>query len=266
MDGANGLGSMGMRALRSRLPAAELAYAKFNADRTATEQDSPATLGTTDSFVFIRDPNRPTNAYYNRAWCSTERACTKLELSMLPSSTIAVELVPDALSDSSSFVLTQLGFHPSYSLCYLGHSLQQIDETSPMVDRFDASRVDAFLDLLEIEGAAFPPERRNEKRGFYCTDTFQCFGVRDESGRFVGWSTVHIAGDIAFFGNTFVIPKFRRLGYQRLLLTARLRHARECGALLAFTDVEPQSQSQANCERVGFRMVSTNTIWVRQHS
>jgi GNAT superfamily N-acetyltransferase len=247
---------------RARLAASELSYAKFNADRTTTG-DPLATLGSTDTLSFISDASRPTNSYYNRAWCSTANACCESELAALPSTTVAVELVPHALNDSSAIALTEFGLRPSYSLTYLSHSLEQLDTPSAMVDRFDSSQVDTFLDLLELEGAQFPTAIRSEKRRFYCTDTFNCFGVRSEEGSFVAWSTAHIAGDTAFFGNTFVVPEYRGRGYQRQLLSARLLHAKERGVAIVFTDVEPNSQSQTNCERAGFRTVSTNTIWVR---
>lgn len=49
-----------MQSVRALLPAAELAYAKFNADRTAKARDPLATLESTDTLAFIRARNEIT--------------------------------------------------------------------------------------------------------------------------------------------------------------------------------------------------------------
>jgi N-acetylglutamate synthase-like GNAT family acetyltransferase len=249
--------------LLARLPAAELAYALFNARRTTTGDESLVSTGSVDGFAFIADRSRPRSAYYNRAACLSPDALTGAGLARLPEGVVAIELQPRMLTELAAAQLHTAGFHPAYSLCYLAAGDAMPPAPAQEVDVLRHAHVDEFLDALELEGVAFPPQRRAEKRRFYCTDTFSSFVIRGADGKPCAWSTMHVDEGVAFLGNTFTLPAHRRRGHHQALLAARLRHARERGIESVYTDVEHASQSHFNCERAGFRTVTVNTIWTR---
>jgi len=72
---------------------------------------------------------------------------------------------------------------------------------------------------------------------------------------------MHVEDKVAFFGNSFTLPQFRRSGTHSALLAARLNDAADLGLEVAYTDVEFRSQSHYNCERAGFRTLTVNTVW-----
>lgn len=113
-------------------------------------------------------------------------------------------------------------------------------------------------------GTPFPPARRAAKQRYYCSDAFQFFIATEPTGAVLGWSTLFLDGGTAFLGNAFTRPQARGRGVHAALLAARLNAAAQAGGERVFTDVEHGSQSQANCERLGLRTVTLNTLWLRQ--
>lgn len=66
--------------------------------------------------------------------------------------------------------------------------------------------------------------------------------------------TLAISGDVAVLSGTSVLPGFRGRGLQRALISARLKLAVERGCALATSATLPGAASQANLERMGFRV------------
>lgn len=66
--------------------------------------------------------------------------------------------------------------------------------------------------------------------------------------------TVAISGEVAVLSGTSVLPRFRGQGLQRALIAARLALGRERGCVLATSATLPGTASQANLERLGFRV------------
>lgn len=131
------------------------------------------------------------------------------------------------------------------------------------VERLGENEVDRFIDLLQQQGVDFPPEKRARKRPLYCTDRFRCYVAHDDTGTACGWTTMHVEGGAAFFGNSFTLPQFRRRGMHGAVLAARLNDAADLGLAAAYTDVEFGSQSHHNCERAGMHILTINTVWSR---
>jgi len=83
----------------------------------------------------------------------------------------------------------------------------------------------------------------------------------------------HTAGGAAAFVSSLratvlagagVLPRFRGLGVQRALIAARLRYAKEMGADVAASSTLPNSLSQKNLERFGFRILYPKAVLVRE--
>jgi GNAT superfamily N-acetyltransferase len=68
---------------------------------------------------------------------------------------------------------------------------------------------------------------------------------------------------IAQLAGAATLPAFRRRGVQRALLAARLAMAARAGCDLAVVTTQPGSQSQANAERQGFRLLYARAVLVK---
>jgi hypothetical protein len=257
---------MNLEEMARRLPHAEMNVAFFNAHRTCGSTfEGEIERGVTQSFEFLLDPTRPASSYYNRAVARTPEAFAPEALLELPGRIVGIELTPAQLSPAVSAHLIERGFRPAYQLCYLAVAPTRTGERAMGRDvrRLDPSQVDFLFDLLQSEGVEFPPEKRARKRSYYCTDRFRCYVACDAAGVAGGWTTMHVEDNVAFFGNSFTLPQFRRSGVHGALLAARLNDAAALELAVAYTDVEHGSQSHYNCERAGFRTLTINTIWSR---
>ncbi len=255
---------MAQHLLLNRLAAAELAFAQFNAHRTSTSIDADIRSLQTQGLQGLIDGSRPGVAYYNRAMATEVGHLTADALDELPAAVLALELRPSEVQPDTVKQMLALGFRPSGSLCYLA----AVPSTTPLpvklqVMRLGETQTDLFFDLLESSGAAFPPERRQAKRHFYCTAQFQAFVATDPQGTPMGWGTMFLHAGVAFLGNSYTRPECRGRGAHSALLAARLNAASDAGVSHIFTDVEHATQSHANCERAGLRTITVNTIWER---
>ena len=248
---------------------AEQDYAVFNAHRTCSGQSDADAIGRTvhRSFSCILDPSRPENAYYNRAVLlpSTE-AVTRPQFSDLPSSVRGVEILIAQQTEATSKALIDAGFFPGPSLCYLATEPEKARPLNHCVKRFDSDQTGEFFDLLELGGAEFPEAKRQMKKDFYCSEQFRCHVSYTETGDPTGWATSFLCGDdeSAFLANAFTLPEFRRQGFHAALIQARLNELITLGRKRAYTDVVAGSQSHSNTERLGFRIVTNNHIWIRK--
>jgi Acetyltransferase (GNAT) family len=256
---------MNRKEVYDRLLPAEIAYAHFNALRTTEHGHLPdIRRDTTEAFEYLLDPGRPTSLYYNRAIGRAAASLSGAALRSLPSGIVGLELTPTQLTAEVAAQLLELGFTPAYQLCYLGASPKSGISVEREVVRLDSSQADFFLDLLQLEGVDFPPDKRARKRSYYCTEQFQTYVVKAADGTVCGWSTMFVNGKVAYFGNSFTLPQFRQSGAHSALVAARLRAAAELGLEVAYTDVGHGSHSHYNCERRGFRMLTVNTIWAKR--
>ncbi len=83
----------------------------------------------------------------------------------------------------------------------------------------------------------------------------------------VGAGGVEIASpqgtdSIACLIATSVLPEFRRRGVQQALITARLAHAREQGAIWATIQSKPRISTERNARRLGFETAYTKCVLV----
>lgn len=89
-----------------------------------------------------------------------------------------------------------------------------------------------------------------------------CFLAEDE-GRPIGAAGLNLNGDIALMAGASTIPSARRRGAQNALFHARLAYAAAHGHPLAMVVTQPDSASQRNAERQGFRPMYGRTKWER---
>jgi Fe2+ transport system protein FeoA len=248
-----------------RLIPAEIAFAHFNALRTAAgEGHSGIRRGVHETLEYLVDPTRESSTYYNRAVGRSADSLSDSALRGLPATIVGLEITPGQLTHELAGRLLELGFQPAYQLCYLGLVPVPGTPVEREVIRLGPPEVDDFFDLLQLGGTEFPAEKRARKRGYYCTEQFRAYVSKTADGVVSGWSTMFVNGSVAFFGNSFTLPRFRKTGAHGALLAARLNDAAKTGIEVAFTDVEHGSQSHYNCERAGFRTLTINTIWEKR--
>ncbi len=81
-----------------------------------------------------------------------------------------------------------------------------------------------------------------------------------------GAGGLRMAGDIAQLCGASTLPRFRRLGVQSSLLSARLAAATAAGCRIAVVTVQPGSTSQRNVQRHGFQLLYVRSILVKSLS
>ena len=82
-------------------------------------------------------------------------------------------------------------------------------------------------------------------------------------GELVGGGTLGLIGKVAVLSGTGVRANHRQHGAQRALIHARLEAARVAGMRSAVSSTAPDSGSQRNLERAGFRVVYPKRVYVR---
>jgi GNAT superfamily N-acetyltransferase len=95
------------------------------------------------------------------------------------------------------------------------------------------------------------------------TEGAACFVARVQ-GEPAGGAAVFVSPSrAAVLTGAAVLPRFRGLGVQRALIAARLAYAKELGADVAASSTLPNSVSQKNLERLGFRILYPKVVLAR---
>jgi GNAT superfamily N-acetyltransferase len=92
-----------------------------------------------------------------------------------------------------------------------------------------------------------------------------CF-LAESDGVPIAAGAINMATPVALLAGASTIPSARGRGAQRALLGARLAHAAAHGVDLAMIVTQPESGSQRNAERSGFRAVYSRCKWERAHA
>lgn len=82
-------------------------------------------------------------------------------------------------------------------------------------------------------------------------------------GEVAGGASMRLVDGIAQLSGAATLPAHRRRGVQTSLLAARLAAAREAGCDLAIVTTQPGSKSQENVQRMGFHLLYTRAVLVR---
>jgi len=82
-----------------------------------------------------------------------------------------------------------------------------------------------------------------------------------DEGRVLGCASLSLRDGVATLGGMSTLPAERGHSVQGTLISHRLRLAVEAGCTIALTEVRPDSQSQRNLMRYGFKLSHTKTTW-----
>lgn len=89
-----------------------------------------------------------------------------------------------------------------------------------------------------------------------------CF-LAERGGEPVAAAALYLTPQVAVLAGASTVPSARGAGAQAALLQARLRHAQRAGISVAMVVTQPDSASQRNAERAGFRTAYGRTKWER---
>jgi len=102
--------------------------------------------------------------------------------------------------------------------------------------------------------------------------TYELFGavpgvvrlLAHRDGQIAGGASLYLHDGIALMCGAATLPAHRRRGVQAALLHARIAYARTAGCDLAVVTTQPGSKSQENVQRVGFELIYSRAILVRE--
>lgn len=88
--------------------------------------------------------------------------------------------------------------------------------------------------------------------------------MAQRDGEPAGGGSLYVKDGIAVCAGAATLPHHRQKGVQAALLVRRLQAARELGCDLAVVTTTPGSKSQVNVQRLGFQLLYTRAILVRE--
>ena len=247
------------------LECVDLEYSRFTASRDLVESDSPQfrverIAGATLVIIPPRAKSSPPCRLIGLSPESLpqldEMLAVFAEIKTIPQIEVSAE---DMAADVAE-ALTLRGFGIDYAINYMVARPSLVSTSNIRIERWGPDRVELFLELLQTSGVSRTPEIDAWRLQNYCTDTLRVF-TAELDGQPRAWATCFVSHELGFFANAFTQPEFRGLGCQHALLSGRLADAHALGLKGLVTDVVPRTASQRNCERVGFRISKTQTIW-----
>lgn len=241
-----------------RLMRLEAEYARFNRRRSLSRIDEGAVeIAMSSHGLVIRDASFLDNTYVNR-------------LSIAASS----QYVLDAPSDVQRIDVFSLvaateglsaieGFEVEYSLNFFEHGLEIIPSREMNNDvRVElCQNPDLFLNEVGRSiGRAISEEIRIAKRSHYCSNEFRCYTAHLDD-TVAGIATLYVQHGTGWLANAFTFEAFRNRGVQSALVQHRLDDCRTLGLRSAITDVEPDTTSERNVQRFGFKKIASAAVW-----
>jgi GNAT superfamily N-acetyltransferase len=179
-----------------------------------------------------------------------------------------VEVLPGKDADAAATVLRAYHYQPVWSIPWLSISLQSFSYapvTASSVQVRKQSELAPLADLLTT-AYGYTGEEASAWRTFaaygYGAPGFVAFlAALDSQPAAAG--ILHLDHDSALVDGAATLPAARGRGLQKALLNARLLHAKEQGALHAFSRTSLGSISQANLQKMGMQVFTQSTAWRR---
>ena len=250
----------------SRTREAFTSYFRFNNARTLSTS-VPSELEIHDLqavSAYVDVTRRYDNLIVVHKACANEELKKALELYGSDNSP-EILLEQDIAVESVSQFLQQNGFSHVDSIDFLnmrpaGYVPALPDAKDMRIERWGQEKADDFLELLKTSGLNCAGDVWDNKRRFYCSDTFRCF-VASVKGSPCAWATTYIDDNVATLANAYTQQAYRGQGCQTALLHARIQDAMNLGVELLLSDVVPDTASSRNCRSVGFNSYSLREVW-----
>lgn len=245
----------------------DVAYALFNAERSLRLEDPQITMTEGAGLTVLRDPSRPADETYNRVVGLDEDSIDALDeaLDFFDDDPPQVDVPVDRMSPRVCEALRQRDLAPARAISWLWNDPAEMC-TEP-IEGIDVRRLrehgqGLLMDLLGRQGAPVPPEVREKRQQYYCTDRFRAYIARVD-GQPVGWATLFVHEGVGILGNAATLTEFRGRGVQSALFRARAADAVDIALAWVTVDVEPGSVSHRNAFRAGM-VPRTSAVWWRR--
>lgn len=166
------------------------------------------------------------------------------------------------LTDQVKKILQDRQFENDEILNFLSVNCQDITPKPVKleVERLQPKDADVFLNLLKTSGMQCDDDIWQLKKHHYCTDMFRCY-IAKIDGQPRALATMYIDKQYGLLANAYTQSEYQNRGCQTALLHARLHDAKNLGLSALIVDVIPDTSSERNCLKVGFKPLETRYIW-----
>ncbi|MEZ4335425.1 MAG: hypothetical protein R3B82_02260 [Sandaracinaceae bacterium] len=250
----------------SALEALDVAYARFNAERSLRARDPELLVHEVGGLQVLVDASRPKDETYNRIVGLTKERLDALDeaLAWFVAVPPQVDVAVDRMDPLVSGALTERGLAPAQTLVWLWGEPASLAHAP--VEGVEVRRLvgepERLLDLIGTTAPEpFSALVREKRAPHYCTDTFRAY-LATVDGADAGWATLWCHEGRGILGNAYVRGPFRRRGVHRALHAARARDAAAIGLEWVVVDVLPEGASHRNALRAGMQR-RTSYVWWR---
>lgn len=245
----------------------EFSHTAYNARRTLRNANpSQFEIANFNGLKLLKDSEI---AFANQIWGLSDQTIGFLpqamqiydQLKMSPYLDVAAANLSAALKTQ----LLDMNFEMIEELNFLSIKLAEIEVKSPQinVEFMQPSGADDFLKLLKTSGMQTTNEIWQLKNHLYCTDKFRCFMAKLD-GVPRAMATTYVDGKYGFLANAYTQADFQNQGCQTALLQARIIDAKQLGLGELLVDVVPNTSSERNCLKAGFKPLATRYIWQKK--
>ncbi|MGB9366188.1 MAG: GNAT family N-acetyltransferase [Xanthobacteraceae bacterium] len=177
-------------------------------------------------------------------------------------------IAPGDLTEEMGRALAERGFRVTDTDTVLYGASPAPAIPPPDIDIVEVDSPDLMEDFLDalLAGWRIPSEHHEpakaNMRGWLGVADWRLYLARID-GKPAAAAKLFVKDGIGFFPDAATRPEFRGRGLQTALLRHRAAVAASAGAELIYSQAAFGSTSQHNMERIGLRVLCTNTIWTR---
>lgn len=248
----------------------ELQLAMFNSKRALSNIDKQLEVTKIGNCTLLCEPNSPKSIYYNRIKGFGKNNLDKLGelLNQYNKQDIhpCFDLTPNNVTEEVAVALFNNGYSAGIQLTFMEKIPQIYDEFNEEIKIVQVTNQNAeeFVKIViqSSEGMEVDDEVIARKKQYFYRPNFQNFMAYCE-GKVAGIGSLFISGDEGYIANGFTFEQYRNKGIQKELLKYRVNKAQELGLTKLYTDVEFGSISHNNMNKLGFKTVYINSLWIK---
>jgi GNAT superfamily N-acetyltransferase len=231
--------------------------------------------GDTTAFLAHQWPHAPERIAFHRVFNYTpppeSQHDTLLERLVDEHIDAVIEVMPGIQAEASAAMLRAYHFVPAWVIPWY-HIPVQSFQYEPLhhavVRPAQRSEFSRLIDIL-IAGYGYTGNEADAWHAFahagYAAPTFTPFIALIED-HIAAVGMLHMKQSTALVDGVATLPAYRGRGLQKALLAARIRQAKEQGALYAFSRTGAGSVSELNLQKIGMQLLTQSTAWRRSAS
>ncbi|HEU0192893.1 MAG TPA: GNAT family N-acetyltransferase [Gaiellales bacterium] len=177
---------------------------------------------------------------------------------------VRVEIAEPWLDDAAADALVAAGLAPAWDARIVGARIPaDVGEASgpASVGRVGRDSGQRFWDAYEAAFGEQQPERAAHGRALAGSRATIWAYTAEQAEVTIGVALMFVHERTAVLADAATLPEWRRRGVHRQLVAARLADAREAGARVVTSDVEPGGGSHRNLVRLGLEHDYRRSVW-----